>query len=217
MTTFPGSPRLFKGAIVSIDQSTSLPSIILFQYNPETMTRKLEARAAGGDGGSRSEVFRLSGPPKETITLKIELDVADQLERGEPQAIALGIYPAIAALELLLYPKSTDIVFNAALAQFGNIEIVPPEGPLTFFVWGPARVLPVRITSFSVTEHAYDPALNPMRAEIDLSLQVLSYADFQASHVGSQIFLAHQIIKELMPFANLASSAINVGASLNIL
>ncbi|MEW5958007.1 MAG: hypothetical protein AB1801_09810 [Chloroflexota bacterium] len=216
MTTFPGSPRLLKGALVGIDPLNPLASIVVFQYNPETMTRRLEARAMGGEGGDKTEVYRLTGPPKETITLNVEIDAADQLEQAQPQAITFGIYPALSALELLLYPKSKLVIGNTTLAQAGNIEIIPPEAPLTLFVWGPQRVLPVRLTSFSITEEAYDPALNPIRAKVDLSLQVLSYDDFKATDPGHHLFLAHQIAKEAMAATHVTSSAENLGVSLNL-
>jgi hypothetical protein len=216
MTAFPGSPRLIKGAIVGLDPLNPLASIIVFQYNPDTMTRRLEARSTGGEGGDRSEAFRLTGPPKETITLSIELDAADQLEVQNPLAIATGVSPAISALEMLIYPKSLSVIANAALAQLGNIEIIPPEAPLTLFVWGPTRVLPVRVTSFSITEEAYDTILNPIRAKVDLSLYVLSYADLKLTHPGYNLFLAYQVAKEVMAMTNVANSAQNIGTSLKL-
>src|SRR5881396_3050553 len=128
MTSFPGSPRLLKGAIIGLDPLNPLASVVVFQYNPDTMTRRLEARSTGGgEGSDRSEAFRLTGPPKETFTLSIEVDAADQLEQANPLAIAGGVYPALAALEMLLYPKSALVIANAVLAQVGNIEIIPPE------------------------------------------------------------------------------------------
>src|SRR6266446_978804 len=114
MTSFPGSPRLLKGAIVGIDPFNPLASVVVFQYNPDTMTRKLEPRAVSAEG-DRGEAFRLTGAPKETITLSIELDATDQLEQANPLAIATGIYPTLAALEIMLYPKSTTVIVNTAL------------------------------------------------------------------------------------------------------
>jgi hypothetical protein len=216
MTTFPGSPRLLKGALVGVEPVNPIASIIVFQYNPATMTRRLEARSTGSGGGDQAEVYRLTGPPKETITIKVEIDVADQLEQGSPLAVANGIYPALSALEMLLYPSSERIIGNAITAAIGGIEIIPPEAPLTLFVWGPKRVLPVRLTSFSVTEQAYDPALNPIRAEVDLSLEVLTTSDFQVTHPGYNIYLIHQIAKEAMAMTHVATSAENLGTSLPI-
>lgn len=217
MTTFPGSPRLLKGAIVGLDPVNPLASVIVFQYNPDTMTRRLDARtSSGAEGSDRSESFRLTGPPRETITLGIEVDATDQLETANPIAVAAGVYPALSAMEMLLYPKSRTVIANAALAQGGFLEITPVEAPMTLFVWGPQRVLPVRLTGFSVTEEAYDTLLNPIRAKVDLTLQVLSYADLKITNPGYQIFLAHQIAKEVTATTNTFNSALNIGFSLKV-
>jgi hypothetical protein len=217
MTTFPGSPRLLKGAIVGLDPVNPLASVIVFQYNPDTMTRRLDARTSrGGEGSDRSESFRLTGPPQETITLAIEVDATDQLETANPIAVTAGVYPAISAMEMLLYPKSSTVIANAALAQGGFVEITPVEAPMTLFVWGSQRVLPVRLTGFSITEEAYDTLLNPIRAKLDLSLQVLSYVDLKITNPGYQIFLAHQIAKEITATTNTINSAANIGFSLKV-
>jgi hypothetical protein len=218
MTTFPGSPRLLKGAIVGLDLFNPLASVVVFQYNPDTLTRRLDARSTGGsDGGDRSEAFRLSGPPRETITLNVEIDVADQLEQVNPNAVANGLYPTVSALEMLLYPKSSKVIADAVAAEFGNIEIIPPEAPLTLFVWGRQRVLPVRITSLSITEEAYDTLLNPIRARVDLTLNVLSYADLKLTHPGYGLFMVHQIAKEMLATTNIFNSVQQTGASLKLL
>src|SRR5438105_3728998 len=136
MSSFPGSPRLLKGAIIGLDPVNPLASIVVFQYNPDTMTRKLDARTASGTGGAdKSEAFRLTGPPKETITLNIEVDATDGVEQNNPLAVLLGVYPALSALEMLLYPKSLTVIGNAIAAAFGIMEVVPQEAPLTLFVW----------------------------------------------------------------------------------
>ena len=218
MTTFPGSPRLLKGAIVGIDLFNPLASVVVFQYNPDTLTRRLDARSTGGsDGGDRSEAFRLSGPPRETITLNVEIDVADQLEQLNPNAVANGLYPTVSALEMLLYPKSSKVIADAVAAEFGNIEIIPPEAPLTLFIWGRQRVLPVRIASLSITEEAYDTLLNPIRAKVDLTLNVLSYADLKLTHPGYGLFMVHQIAKEMLATSNIFNSVQQTGASLKLL
>jgi hypothetical protein len=217
MSAFPGSPRLLKGAIIGLDPANPLASVVVFQYNPDTMTRKLDARTSGGgDSSDRAEALRLTGPPKETITLNIEVDAADQLEKVSPLAVASGVYPTLAALEMLLYPKTVTVIANTALALVGNIEIIPPEAPLTLFVWGPQRVVPVRLTSFSITEQAYDPMLNPILAKVDLTLNVLSYLDLKLTNPGYTLFMAYQITKEIMATMNVANSVQNAGAGLKL-
>jgi hypothetical protein len=216
MTTFPGSPRLLKGALVGTDPVNPLASVIVFQYNPDTMTRRLDARSMGGESGDRNEVFRLTGPPKENISFTAEIDAADQVDVLNPASLISGIYPTLSALEMLLYPKSDTVIANAALSLVGNIEIIPPEAPMTLFIWGPQRVLPVRLTGFSITEEAYDGLLNPIRAKVELSLLVLSYADFKVNDPGYQLFLVHQITKEVMATTNVYNSIQNVGNGLKI-
>ncbi len=195
MTGYSRSPRTQKGAIVALD--LPLPTIIIFQYNPTQLSRTLTAQAAQGEGDS-GEAMRLKGPPRESITLKIELDAADQLEKENKIAGMLGLHPTLAALELLLYPKSALVIANKALAIAGVMEVLPPEAPLTLLVWGLKRVVPVRIKSFAVTETAFDPNLNPIQAEVDLGLDVLTYQDLGLLSVGGMISMAHQVIKEAM-------------------
>jgi hypothetical protein len=204
MTTFPGSPRVLKGAIVSIDPITPIPNVIIFQYNPDSLTRTLKARTAGA-GAARAEAQLLTGPPEETIKVDVEMDAADQLEKSDPIAATMGIYPQISALEMLSYPKSALAIANTALLATGVIEIAPPSAPLTLFIWGPQRVLPVLVTECSITEDAYDPALNPIRAKVSLGLRVLSYSDLSITNPGYYIFLAHQILKETMSAVGMVS------------
>jgi hypothetical protein len=216
MTTFPGSPRLVKGAIIGIDPFNPLASIIVFQYNPKTMSRRLQAATPQGEG-ARSEVQRLSGAPTETIDLKVEIDATDQLETGDVIAETTGIYPQLSALEMLLYPKSAQVILNTALLLAGTIEIVPPAAPFTLFIWGLKRVVPVRLDGFSIEEQEYDPNLNPIRAEVSLSLRVLSYNDFSVTHPGFAVFLAHQVAKEVMAtIGSVGNVAGGVSASFDV-
>jgi hypothetical protein len=198
MTTFPNSPRLLKGALVGLDPFNPLASVIVFQYNPDTLSRTLSPRTAG-DGADSAEAFRLKGPPQEKISLEVEIDATDHLERASAPATSLGVHPILAALEMLLYPKSDLVIANEVLANtLGMIEVIPPEAPLTLFVWGLRRVLPVRLTQLTVTEEAFDPSLNPIRAKAQLELLVLNYNDLGLLSVGGALFMAHQVVKEVM-------------------
>lgn len=204
MTTFPGSPRVLKGALVSVDPMSPIPNVIVFQYNPDSLTRTLKPRVAAGET-ARAEAQRLTGPPEETIKVDVEIDAADQLETSDPIAVALGIHPQLAALEMLNYPRSSLVIANTALLAGGVIEVIPPDAPLTLFIWGAQRILPVRVTDCSITEDAHDPLLNPIRAKVGLGLKVLSYNDFSITNPGYYIFLAHQVLKETMSVVNIAS------------
>ncbi|HEY7181487.1 MAG TPA: hypothetical protein VIC84_08705 [Blastocatellia bacterium] len=203
MSSFPGSPKLQKGAIVGIDPFNPLASVIVFQYNPEKLTRTLQVQSAGDGGGGFSEAQRLKGAPVEMIKVDVEIDATDQLETAEENATNLGIYPQLSALEMLAYPKSALVITNTVLLALGTIEIVPPTGPLVLFVWGLKRVLPVRLNDFSINEEAFDVNLNPIRAQVSLGLRVLSYNDVPLVHPAHGLFLAHQVVKEA--FATISS------------
>jgi len=200
LTTFPRSPRLLKGGLVLIDPDTSaVRRIIVLQYNPDTLSRSFQVQAVG-DGADRSQALRLKAPPVETIKLEAEIDVTDQLEQpdqGQNRVAAeLGLHPQLAALETIVYPASDRLLANDRLARVGTLEIAPVESPLTLFVWSRTRILPVRLTELSVSEEAFDPALNPIRAKVSLGLRVLSVNDLGFDHKGGNLYLRYQQQKE---------------------
>src|SRR6476660_3579410 len=202
MSTFPNSPRLLKGGIVLIDpDSGTVGRIISLQYNPDTLTRSLQIQGVSADGdggGDRSEILRLKGPPVETIKLDAEIDATDQLEFPDQNqnAVQAGIQPQLAALEAIVYPTSQQLQSNNALENAGTLEIIPMESALTLFIWSKNRIIPVRLTDFSITEEAFDPALNPIRAKVGLGMRVLSVNDLGFDHRGTSIFMAYLQAKE---------------------
>lgn len=199
MGSFPGSPRTLSGAIVAVDPLSPLSRIVVFQYNPDQVTRTLRPRGAPAEQQvGPADAHRVWGAPTETVTMTVEIDGTDQLETGDPVTAATGIAPQLAALEMLLYPSSTLVIANSAMLLAGTIEILPPEGPLTVLVWGPGRAVPVRLESLTITEQAFDVALFPIRASVELSVQVLSYNDLPPTDPGYALFLAHQVLKESM-------------------
>ena len=205
MTSFPNSPRVLKGGIVLLDPVTAMVQrVITLQYNPDSMTRTLQVQGVGNQSGDRSEALRLKGPPVEIIKVDAEIDAADQLEHPDQfqTVVTYGIHPQLAVLETLVYPTSSQLQANDALAQVGTLEITPMESALTLFVWSASRIVPVRITDFSVTEEAFDPQLNPIRAKVSLGLRVLSINDLGFRHKGGSLYMAYQRGKE-----DLASNA----------
>src|SRR5438105_7910192 len=145
MTTFPGSPRLVKGGIALLDpNSGAVLHILPLQYNPDTLTRTLQIKGVGAEGGDHIEALRLKGPPAETIKVEVEIDATDQLEVADKnsQVARVGLHPVLAALETIVYPTSTHLISNNVEASSGSIEILPAETPLTVFIFGPKRIAP---------------------------------------------------------------------------
>jgi len=212
MSTSPISPRLVKGGIVTMDPDTStVQSIIALQYNPDSLSRTLQIQAIqGGQDGVRVDALRLRGPAVETIKIEAELDATDQLEfpTQNPKAVQFGLHPQLAQLEMLVNPTVETLQSDDNLANSGTLEIIPLEQPLTLFVWSKSRIVPVRLTDFSVTEEAFDVNLNPIRAKVSLGMRVLSVDDLGFQHPGGRLFMTYLGNKE-----QLASQAQNVAIS----
>ena len=230
------SPRLLKGAIVSLDPNIGFPpppkprppspprpprpptppqpkppstpspekkapkrgpSIIEFQYNPEQVTRTLKPQPVS-DEPDRTEIFRLKGPPIETIRCTIDIDATNLLASSDATTLSYGIQPQLAALELLVYPTSEVLLANEALSFLGTIEILPMQSMLTLFVWSKSRVTPVLITDLDITEELFDGQLNPIRAKVALGMRVLNVNDVGFLTPAGALYMAYQIQKEAL-------------------
>ena len=196
------SPKLVKGGLVMLDPSGArVLRTIALQYNPDTLSRSYQVQGVGGDGAAeRAQPFRLKGPAVETIKLEAEIDATDPLGAPDqnPDAVRNGIAPQLAALEALVNPGSDALQQTNALAASGTLEIVPPDAPLLVFVFGRNRVQPVRVTELSITEEAFDPALNPIRAKVSLGLRVMTTDDLGFDHRGGALFLNHLRTREAL-------------------
>jgi hypothetical protein len=197
-TGYSRSPKLLKGALIEFSERFigPIPNVIVFQYNPETMTRTLEvwSQSAGGESSASNDTSHTAQPfdPPETFTLALELDAADALEKPEshPVAFISGVADRIAAMEMLLYPQVDSLLgglmgsISGALggaSANGASSVQPvPRGtvPVVLFAWGPGRIVPVRLTTFSVEEQAYSPLLYPIRAKVNMGLKILTPKDF---------------------------------------
>ncbi len=199
MSTFPNSPKILKGGLVLIDpESAKVQRIISLQYNPETLSRSLQVQATGGENGNRSQAMRFTGPAVETIRLEADIDAADQLEfpQQNQTTVEFGIQPQLAMLEILVHPGSEQLFQLNRQASSGTLEIAPMEAPLLLFVWSKSRIVPVRLTEFSVTEKAFDQSLNPILATVNLGLRVLSVDDLGFAHKGGSLFMSYLKTKE---------------------
>jgi hypothetical protein len=208
MTSSPLSPRVAKCGFVLLEpKSAAVLAVIALQYNPDTLTRSLQVQSVS-DAADRSTSMRFTGSPVETFKLDAEIDATDLLEEPDKNraAVESGIHPQLAILETMIYPTAARLQSNNALAQSGTIEIIPMEAPLVLFVVGRNRIVPVRITEFSVTEEAFDASLNPIRAKVSLGLRVLNVNDLGFDHKGGSLYLMYHLAKER--FATKARTAV---------
>lgn len=195
------TPQTLKAGIVLLDAVSYQPKrVVTLQYTPDMLTRALKVQSVTGDTGDKTEPLRLKGPPEETFKLEAELDATDQLEfpTQNPNALAFGIFPQLAALESLITPTSDQINATDRLLGMGAVEIAAMEAPFALFVWSAQRVAPVRVTDFSVTEEAFDVNLNPIRAKVSLGLRVLSINDMSYLHPGAHFFMSYLGNKETL-------------------
>ena len=214
MSSFPGTPKIIKGGIVIINPVTAaVERIISLQYNPDSLTRSFQVQGMDSQGGPVSEALRIKGPPVETLKLEAELDATDLLEAADRDVLESGLHAQLASLETIIYPKSQQLKENNRLSGSGTLEIIPMEMPITLFIWSKNRILPVRITEFSVTEEAFDVNLNPIRAKISLGMKVLNADNLGFDNKGNSIFMNYLQNKERLagnsPGSNLNTLGIN--------
>ena len=203
----PITPKLLKGALAVYQSDTkgTTPRVIVFQYNPNQLGRELALRAPprdpGNVGNAKEDVRRVLGPPLETINLSVERDAADQLEDPDANALVAenGLHPALASLEMLIYPDTIRANQIRKLAAAGEVQRSPADVPLVLLVLGRSRVVPVFLTRFAVTEEAFDTRLNPIRAKMDLGMRVLTYMELARDSLGFEAYLAFQENKENSP------------------
>jgi hypothetical protein len=173
-----------------------IPNIIVFQYNPESMSHawtQPEAPTAGPNQ-TTTNPLAVKGNPGESFSFTLSLDAADSIADGATSgalAQVSGVYSRIAALEMLLYPASatsgatTGGLLGKVTAAIGSAlgggggggdkRAVPANTINTvLFVWGPGRIVPVRVTSLTITEKLYDTLLNPTKAEVQITLRALT-------------------------------------------
>lgn len=228
---------VLKGALVEFMPTflpIPLPNVIIFQYNPETMTHTwTQPQAAGGSGTETSNPLAVQGMPGEQFSFTLAMDSDDDIANANGPSAGLaqvsGLYSRLAALEMLLYPTgTTNALVGAVSAAIGSAlgggssgptrNVPQSVMPVTLFIWGPGRIVPVRVTGLTITEKIYDSALNPTHAEAQISLKVLTPAELVAASsdndvLGTLATVAYTYtltLRQALAIANLANAASSI-------
>jgi hypothetical protein len=205
---------VLKGAFINLGAGLlgGLPNIVIFQFNPEQVTRtpRLAQPPTTPVGAGQVDATQQASGPTESFSFTLKLDASDQLAESNPIAAASGILPALSALELLQVPKSAMTIDLASLAGSSSTKYVSPpiRLPTVLFFWGPFRIWPVTVNSLSVTETAYNTVLCPIRAEVSVSLDVLTTNQLDPNATLARGAYNYSLgVKQVMAALNLANAA----------
>jgi hypothetical protein len=208
-----------------------LPNVVIFQYNPETITHTWTPAVPDttASGNNKPNPLAVKGLPGESFSFNLAMDANDMIADGSPVAVGLatatGIYSRLAALEMLLYPTgsftSNQLLGSVSSAISSALGGSAPQTdptvpqymmPTVLFIWGPERILPVRLTSLTITEKLYDSLLlNPIHAEAQVGMTVLTPDEVSAlsdslKSVATVAYDFSQAFRQAMAIANLANA-----------
>lgn len=167
---------------------------------PERSLRQAHEVAAGPDEINDAQSVTVG---QETIQLDIRLDATDKMNEGDTIVGQFGVLPQLATLELMVHPKS-DSILGAALGSLlgssgGISRPRTANPPVILFMWGYTRIMPVNISSMSITETEFNTQLSPTRASVSVGLSVIE---------GNDPFYKYsKLAKEAMSVLNLANIA----------
>lgn len=236
--------KFIKGALVEFMPTflVPLPNVILFQYNPETMTHTWsKVEASSGTGQVISDPLAIRNVPGESFSFTIMMDANDTIADGSAVTAGLaqasGVYSRLAALEMLLYPtnafgggllntvSAVASVSGGGVCGCGSASVGVPASttasrsvpqsqvPIVLFVWGPGRIVPVRIENLTITEKLYDSILNPIHAEAQLGLKVLTPEELNVisgqdalTEIAKTAYTYSQGLRQALAIANLANA-----------
>jgi hypothetical protein len=225
--------KYLKGAFIQFMPTflIPLPNVIMFQYNPETMTHTWRPSAPDltPAAGNKPNPLAVKGLPAESFSFTLMMDSSDTIADGSAVtagiAKATGLYSRLCALEMLLYPTgaftssallgTVSSALTSALGGTPKKKTKVPQYmmPTVLFVWGPARIVPVRVKSLTITEKLYDSLLlNPTHAEAQVDIDVLTPDEVTAlkdalSQVATVAYTYSQAFRQAMALANLANTA----------
>ena len=209
---------LMRGALIEYgsDFMGPIPNVVIFQFNPETLTRTVQIPPRPTSGTAR-ETTQAGEPAVEKITLKASFSAADEFGENKALARLFGVGTRLAALEKMVYP-SNDLLgaIGAAIGALTGAlggdtdprQPIPREKyPRILFIWGVYRVLPVVLESMSITEQQYDFLLNPVQAEVSITMAVNANDKCSDDVVAKGAMMYSNMAKDAQAMANLANTA----------
>jgi hypothetical protein len=212
--------RMLRGALIEYgsDFLGPIPNAVIFQFNPETLTRTIQIPTRN-TGATARETSQAGEPPVEKVTVNAVFSAADALNDNNLLARGFGVGPQIAALEKMVYPggkltglvgAAIDAIANAITGAVGDGPTQPiprqPQ-PRILFIWGLKRVVPVVIESMVITEQQYDFMLNPIEAQVSIGLAVVPPSQCSDDVVGKGALAFTNVAKEAQAMLNLANTA----------
>lgn len=209
---------MLRGALIEYgtDLIGPIPNVVIFQFNPESLSRALQVPSRP-TGATQRETTQAGEKTFEKITFKAHFSAANMLDEDKVLARMFGIGPQLAALEKMVLPSAKlagligaaiDKIASAAAPPAPPAQPIPREKyPRILFIWGPTRVLPVTIDSMTIAEQEYDFLLNPVRAEVDITLSVIAIDQCSDDVLAKGALEYSTIAKEAMAIANLANTA----------
>jgi hypothetical protein len=223
---------LLKGALIEFMPTflIPVPNVIVFQYNPESVTHSWTQPEPAPPGKSPTEnnPMAVKGMPGESFSFTIAMDANDEIADGSAATAAIaqvsGVYSRLAALEMLLYPTTGGfggLLGAVSAAAKAATELADPKSgpktsvpasilPTVLFIWGPGRIVPVRVTGLTITEKLYNGSLSPTHAEAQVSLRVLTPAELTAKTTGALATVAYDYtlgLRQSLAIANLGNAA----------
>ena len=159
-------PPLLKGAFVRISKTGTTLKVLAFQFNPEKLIRTFQPDSKTGE-------------MSESIRFRLEFHASDGMETEDPVMIEHGIYPSLAALEMLLEGQ-----YNPSSGVFRRWRGRNTE--LNTFVWG-GRTIPVVLHQVIIKEKLFNSRLKPVHAMVEVTLRVLNQSQLHGHSAGRRI------------------------------
>ncbi len=209
---------MLRGALIEYGSGLigPIPNVVIFQFNPESLSRAMQVPQRPS-GATQRETTQAGEKTFERITFKAQFSAANMLDEDKLLARMFGIGPQLAALEKMVLPSAKiagaigaviDKIAGAISPPSPPAQPIPRETyPRILFIWGPTRVLPVVIEAMTIGEQEYDKLLNPVRAEVDLTLSVIAVEQCSDDMLAKGALEYSTIAKEAMAIANLANTA----------